>query len=138
MQRFARGVAAAFLLAATLPLSGCDIQGFSLAFRDFDTASIDGIRLWELDESSGQWVPSLDLPFGEIEVRHGVEYVGYDVPWGDDGDVLGLASEVERFGTFDEVVRLRFVFLPLEDGDYRISAFNEFGDSPLSTGTYSL
>lgn len=120
-------------LALLASSAGCGMGSFSVLLVDFDSNKIDGVRLWKLE--NGRWQPDVAIEFSGVRDHDGEEYLSYrfDI---DTGDIkFEMVSPIEDVTAG---VELSFVFIPIEEGDYKVSAYNDAGESGLSAGTYSL
>lgn len=133
MHRLIRTALASLALVLLASSSGCALGSFSVLLVDFESTSIDGVRLWRLQ--NGTWRPDLAIEFNGVVRHKGEEYLSYGFGETNSQIEVEMIAPIERDGAAAE---LRFVFVPLEEGRYKFTAFNDAGDSGLSKGTYSL
>ena len=133
MQRLLHTALAGLMLVFLTSSAGCSIASFGLLFVDFDSNAVEGIRLWKFDGAA--WQRDLTIAFGDVVEYRGDEYLSYQFDDKGSGEIgVEMMSRLERGA---DGVGLRFGLVPLDEGDYKISAFNEVGESALSAGTYS-
>lgn len=129
---------AILLLALALPaLSGCDLRVLRVFIPDFDTASVDGIHVWRLDDATGSPIIQGQLLF-EGRTRQGDgELVHYEIVLADGTPIGSASAALQRNDTNPDAVYLDLLYTPAQSGWYKVSTFNEVGSSPLSiTQTY--
>jgi hypothetical protein len=129
--------AALAILVFALPLSGCEFGTLVVQVPDFDSKQVMGVTLWSTPPS-GTPQRALDVEFVGTRVdEQGVEVIGYSYAVG--GRPLEVWVPLHRDRANPDRVTLLFDALPVAAGvRYRISSFNEAGDSPLSTQTFAL
>lgn len=124
----------ALLLA--LPLFACDfaLETLNLEIPDFDTSSVSGVALWQLDPQTGEYDKVQDIPLQRVSSPDG-EMVSYPVHLAPSAGVTPItwAATLDRNPTSDLVRLQLFVGRP-PPGSYKLSSRNSSGDSPLSTG----
>ncbi|MEB2343594.1 MAG: hypothetical protein OZ948_02510 [Deltaproteobacteria bacterium] len=127
-------VFAAALLAA--PLSGCDTAPVRVRLTHFGSGNVDGLWFWRLQGGTYQRVCRIDL--SDPYVSGGAEVVDYrqtcldgrssSAPW---------QAAVERVGS--QTVELRLTYRRAGTlAAHRASAFNQHGESALSSASLSL
>ncbi len=125
------------LLFVTLPLGGCRWQSVRVVIPDFASADVLGLRLWRESPTTGEFEPDGEFRFtGSGEAAGGVRNVFY--------------TFVPRAGSFELPIGttalltgdLLLLELHYPTGAapalYRISTWNEAGESALSTAALRL
>lgn len=132
-----RSVLAVLALALALPaLSGCTPSFLQILIPDFESAAVDGVQLWRLDDATGAPIPSGQIVFEALESTPEEELLRYRLQQPDGTTLDGLYAQVERDATDPDAVRVNFTYLRPEgsgSGWFKISTFNDFGSSPLSS-----
>lgn len=129
-----RGVRAWIAVLGALgmvPLGGCDLPTVALLLLDAGSNTIQGFRLWKLQDD-GSYTEAyrieLDAPIADRDV------VNYAVVMDEKTLFWGIPAAVERQPDQPEVATLQPVLLPgIGAGEYRLSAYNAAGDSALSS-----
>jgi hypothetical protein len=135
MRRRHDWIAVLALLPMVIGLTACEVRSFRVLIPDYDASSVEGLRLW-VDDGRGL-TEHIAINFAEtVEARVG-EVVMYEFTV--DGQELGVTMPaVVKRDQFNQVT----LSLNLLDfgagGEYYISTFNEFGDSPLAEGSFTL
>lgn len=133
MSVFIRRALGVALLALVIPaLSGCTPRALRVIIPDFESAAVEGVQVWRLDDATGQPVADGDLHFvGTIQQDSAelveYEYVRYD------GTHVRLFSVIQRDANDPDQVQLNLLYEPGSVGWYKVSTYNLVGDSPLST-----
>jgi hypothetical protein len=131
MQRKIASLALALLVALSLGASGC-ARGFRIQIPGFEAAGVLGIWIWRAATESGRFERFARIRFGDrVEDEAGVEYLPYTFTL--DRVSMTLQAPIERTGSGDAVT-VQLVFPPQTSGTFKISSYNEVGDSPLSEG----
>lgn len=132
-----RAWAASVLLVLTLlPMSACNLNTLKVRIVDFDTSEVLGIRLWHLSTDTDTYEPHGEILLTEPYVKDGREVLEYQMVY-DDGTVVsaGLITEVFRHADDPDIVELQ-VLPPVSSlGTFKLSAFNDAGESGLSVQT---
>jgi hypothetical protein len=133
MHRKVTSFALALLVALSLGASGC-ARGFRIQIPGFETAGVLGIWIWRAAADGARFERFARIQFGEREQDEaGVEYLPYTFTL--DRASVTLQSPIERSsGAGGDAVTLQLVFPPQNSGTFKISSYNEVGDSPLSEG----
>lgn len=113
------------------------VKVLRMQLPSFDTSPPDGIRLWRLSETTGEFEPISEIRLSEPVVEDGEEFVGYTLidPAGNPIE-LPLSARVERDGAFPTLALWVVRFAPA--GEFKASLFNAAGESSLSQETLTL
>jgi hypothetical protein len=131
-------LAAAFLLA--LPLLGCDVlQQVTVALVDFETSQVEGISLWRLDPGTAQWERRYEIQFGTTYVKDGIEYIDYTLLNIDGSEFMQAPAQVIRDPAQPGSVQVSMWFFVYDPpSQYKVAAFNAYGESALSQATHVM
>lgn len=135
MRRRNNWIAVLAMLPMVVSLTACDAVGFRILIPDYDASNVSGLRLWTEDASG--FTERIALTFDEtVEATVGeVVMYGFMV----DGEDLGVTMPALVQRDAENRVTLSINLLTFAGGqEYRISTFNEFGDSPLAEGSFTL
>lgn len=133
-RRRARALLLALSVLSVAPLSACRPMSLDLVIVDFESAQIEGLRIWKLDYTRGTYVEAMRLEFMEIVDEDGGETLLYRI-WKDGRPVVrSTAVVVEHLLGDEDIVRLRPIIPGLGQGAYRLSSYNAAGESALSAG----
>jgi hypothetical protein len=132
-RRTSRAASALLLLAVGLYATGCDILGFRVRLKEFGADRIEGLWVWQKSPATGKFIRHSQIEFGSIFRSSGREYLSYTFTTG--GEPMGLQSSVVRSSTSPDTVTLNLAFLAVSSGIYKVSSFNQVGESALSSGT---
>jgi hypothetical protein len=133
MQRRGLRLAALALVALALAATGCEVRGFRLQVPGFDTMGVRGVWVWRESPSSGEYERYAQIEFGErFQLYEGAEFLWYSFP-AVEGPMY-LQTAIERASAGPDGVNLNLAFLQVP-GRFKLSSYNENGESPLSTGT---
>jgi hypothetical protein len=114
-------------------LSGCEYKQVTVRISDLEAAQVDGVRFWRLSETTGRFEPGGEVRFAHIAFRKGVETLFYTVVQGNGATSLSLSSPVVRDPAHPDRVTLQIWYPRIEEqGWFKVSSFNEVGDSSLS------
>jgi hypothetical protein len=140
MQRsFKRFVRIGFALALLVLLPGCDLSFLNVQIPDFDSNRVQGIWIWRQSELSGQWERDTRIDFADRSTWNGLELVSYVTVIGTLGERGNLPSGILRDPTNSDRVTVSVGFIRLSaPGQFRVSTWNAYGDSPLSTDSALL
>lgn len=137
-----RAVLALALLST--PMLGCEIKTIQIQLPGFADGAIDGIFLWKQLPASGgqlQWTRICRIDFTDLRFTHRGETLSY-VQNCIDGKTrrgLVLPSVVDRLDGNPATITVELFYIRYEDpGTYRATAFNESGESPLSSTSLPL
>ncbi|MDJ0869673.1 MAG: hypothetical protein QNK03_26470 [Myxococcota bacterium] len=133
-------VRAALVVALVLPLVGCETKKLSIAVQAFGDGNVDGIWLWRLDETSGEYLRVCDLRFTDSYVgEDGREYLGYrqHCPGGSPG--VDLRASFVRDDQSPDTIGIEIYYMRWEEtGTYRATAYNAGGESVLSPSSVQI
>jgi hypothetical protein len=113
--------------------SGCDIQGFRVRLKNFVATETLGLWVWQRSPATGKYVRHSQIEFGAIYRSGGQEYMTYTFTTG--VEPMGLQTVVARASGSPDTVTLNLAFAAVSGGTYKMSSFNEVGESALSSGT---
>lgn len=139
----ARAKRGATLLAAALLLlavQGCKWFEITVKIPDYDSRQVQGVWMWRKDSASGQWQRAGQIVFqpAAAAANPGDEALQYVVVQ-PDGFGLPLRAPVQRDTAAPDRVTVRLWYARyLEPGEYRVSTYNESGESPLSPQSLDL
>jgi hypothetical protein len=136
--RALRGAVLALALLST-PLLGCEVKPIQIQLPGYGSGNIDGIWLWK--RVAGTWTRVCRIDFEDHRLTADGEVLLY-VQNCVNGRVrrgLVLPSPVDRASEAPTTVTLDLYYFRYEDpGDYRATAFNEAGESSLSSTSLPL
>lgn len=133
----------AVVLTALLltPVWGCKISGrnFKIVITDFDTARVEGIWLYHESEPGAGFVRDTEIRLGDTFTQGGVELVDYVMIDSITQHEFAFAAQVVRSERNPDAARLNlFALLWAENGSFKASTYNEFGESDLSVETLEV
>lgn len=138
MKRWLRLVSISLGLSV-LALTGCETKRIWVELPLFGDGAVDGVWLWRLDETSGEYVRHCHIPIGDVEPREGGEAVYYEQECGDQRLDFDLFASVERSATNADTVTVGLWYMRWEDpGTYKLSSHGAEGESALSETTLDL
>ncbi len=133
MSRRLRGVCVALGLLALVVLPGCDVRMVKVVIPDFETAQVEGVRVFRLDDTTGQPVDAGVLRFGSTSFdEKGREFVDYVLTTPAGEEITGLVSGLVRDAANPSQVTVVLFFKIDETGWYKVATFNGAGTSALS------
>lgn len=140
MQRsFTRPILIAFVSLLLVVLPGCDLSFLSVQIPDFDSHRVQGVWIWRLSERSGQWERDTRIDFVDTSPWNGAELMSYTSVVGTLGERGTLPSGLTRDPANPDRVSLSLGFARLSaPGQFRVSTWNAYGDSPLSNASAAL
>lgn len=119
-----------------VPLGGCEWNRLRVRIPDFDSNDVVGLWIWRRSEATGQYVRDGQVVFFQPEIVNGRERMKYEVRRPDGLALYDLAARVIRSGANPDSVTVRLQYVRISPpGSFKISSFNQFGDSPLSNET---
>ncbi len=139
----ARAKRGALLFAAALLLlcvEGCKWFEVTVRIPDFDSRRVQGVWMWRKDPATGQFVRAGQIVFQPqaASAAAGAEDLQYAVVQ-PDGTAFPLRAPIERDTTTPDRVTVRLWYARyLDPGEYRVSTYNESGESPLSPQSLDL
>lgn len=139
MRRAIRRAFAITLCALALPISGCDLSFLTVRIPDFDSKKIRGIWISRRSETSGQYVHVSKVTFQTLTTVSGSTILSYLSVVGPLGESASLTTGLQRDRSNPDIVTLKLGFQRLAaPGLFKVSTFNQVGESPLSTETKQL
>ena len=139
----ARAKRGALLLAAALlalGIQGCKWFEITVKIPDFDSRQVQGVWMWRKDPATGRFERAGQILFQPPAASGtvGAEELQYLVVQ-PDGAVFPLRAPVGRDRTTPDRVTVRLWYARyLDPGEYRVSTYNDSGESPLSTQSLDL
>ena len=133
-----RGAVLALALLAA-PMLGCEAKTIKVQLPGFNNGTVDGIWLWK--QIDGQWRRVCRIDFTDRRMTHRGETLYYvqNCIDGEEKRGLVLPAAVERMPGNPGTITVDLWYLRYEDGGtYRASAFNESGESTLSSTSVVL
>jgi hypothetical protein len=113
-----------------LLLVGCETKGVSVEIPGFDETTVEGIWLWRLSETSGDYERVCQIELIPGDDLQSVDYV-QRCPLSGDG--MLLRARLQPLAGDPTGARLDLWYVRWEDtGTYRASLFNVWGESELS------
>ena len=132
MQRRSLRLALAAFVALSLSAAGCEVRGFHIQVPGFDTMEVKGLWVWRESATPGEFERYAQIEFGDrFEMYEGAEFLWYSFPTA--GGPMHLQTSIER-GPAPDTVNLNLAFIEVP-GTFKLSAYNDSGESPLSSGT---
>jgi hypothetical protein len=127
-------LAAAMLVA---PLTGCNVSKVRVRLPAFGTGNVDGVWFWRLEGSSYKRICRFDL--SDSYFSGGREVVDYQQTCLDGRQGAPWQAVVERLPTNPQTVTLALTYRRSGAAtSHRATAFNQSGESALSTAALSL
>jgi len=119
---------------------GCDLQWIRVTIPDFDSKGVTGVWVWRQSEQTGQFVRDTEIEIGDLVVaQNGLEIVSIVTTTGPLGERASLPTGVERDAANPDRVTLSLGFTRLSaPGTFKVSTYNDVGDSPLSQESTQL
>ncbi|MCC6641413.1 MAG: hypothetical protein IT386_09660 [Deltaproteobacteria bacterium] len=133
-----RAKRAGILLAGALLLlavQGCKWFEITVRIPDFDSRRVQGVWMWRKDPATGRFERAGQIVFQQAAASStpGVEELQYLVVQ-PEGAAFPLRAAVDRDKTTPDRVTVRLWYARyLDPGEYRVSTYNDSGESPLST-----
>jgi hypothetical protein len=131
-----RSIVAALALLS-LPMLGCEVASLSVQLPGYGNGAVDGLWLWK--QVGGQWTRVCRIDFEDRRLTEKGEMLWY-VQNCINGKVrrgVLFASPVER--PAGDAIAIDLIYLRYESsGQYRATAFNQFGESALSSTSVPL
>jgi len=127
-----------------LTVTGCKWFEVAVRISDFDSRRVQGVWVWRKDTVTGQWQRAGQIVFQTPATpvvsggKAPVEELPYVVVQ-PDGFGLPLHAPVQRDPTNPDQVTVRLWYARfLDAGEYRVSTYNESGESALSPQSLEL
>ncbi len=133
-----RAVSTLALAFLVLPLVACESKDVVVRIPDFDSAQVDGVWVWRLDDATGQWVKDGQIDFGQLLLAGGREQLEYEnlgVAGGsaETQEGVALRADVLRDPLNPDQVTVELIYFRMSDpGEFRVTTYNDAGESPLS------
>jgi len=128
------------LLLAAVPLLGCEPKEITLALPGFGNGSIDGVWIWHLG-SSGQYERACRLQLSDPQTMpSGTELLPYVQVCDSPNEVgMNMSAKVIRLsGDPSTIIVKLWYFRWVDPGQFKASAYNSAGESPLSVQTLTF
>jgi hypothetical protein len=128
------------LLLAAVPMLGCEPKEITLALPGFGNGSIDGVWIWHL-ASSGQYERACRLQLSDTQTTPtGIEILPYvQVCSAADEVGMNMSAKVVRLsGDPSTIIVKLWYFRWVDPGQFKASAYNSAGESPLSSQTLTF
>ncbi|MGH0037428.1 MAG: hypothetical protein ACQGVK_20565 [Myxococcota bacterium] len=133
-RRLFRVALVSLAILSVIPLTACNFSTIRLLVTDFDSGAVAGLHFWKLDYAKGTYEEALDLEFIEVVEQGGGETLVYELWKNGRVIVTSMAVPVERIQGLSDAAVIRPLLAGLAPGAYRLSSYNEAGDSALSEG----
>jgi len=119
---------------------GCALRWIRVPIPDFDSKGGTGAWGWRQSEQTGQFVRDTEIEIGDLVVaQNGLEIVSIVTTTGPLGERASLPTGVERDAANPDRVTLSLGFTRLSaPGTFKVSTYNDVGDSPLSQESTQL
>lgn len=142
MRRARRAIILLGVSLVLLAVQGCKWFEVTVKIPDFDSRQVQGVWMWRKDPATGRWERAGQITFQPAapatDAGPGAEELQYVVIQ-PDGAAFPLNSPIERDPAAPDRVTLRLWYARfLDPGEYRISTYNESGESPLSPQSLEL
>lgn len=135
-----RGKRAFTLLAVALLLfavQGCKWFEVTIRIPDYDSRKVQGVWMWRKDGATGQWQRAGQIIF-QTPASPGSTELSYLVVQ-PDGTPLPLKAPIERDPKAPDQATVRLWYASqLDSGEYRVSSYDQSGESPLSPQSLEL
>lgn len=133
MRRWLSGLCVTLALLALVVLPGCDVRMLRVVIPDFETAQVEGVRVFRLDDASGQPIDAGELLFGSTSFdEKGQEFIEYVLTTPDGEEFPGLVSGLVRDDANPNQVTVVLFFQLEQMGWHKVATFNGLGTSALS------
>lgn len=124
----------------SLPLiTGCEMKRFHLQLPGYGDGAIDGIWLWK--NISGTWTRVCRIDFTDRRITQQGETLSYvqNCINGRTRRGVVLPTPITRANGAPTTITVELIYLRYENaGNYRATAFNAAGESPLSATSLGL
>ncbi len=133
MHRIVRLASLSAALCLIFLLSGCRLTGLHVVIPDFSASTVQGVRVYRVDEGSGQLVDAGRIEFGALTKTSQGERISC-THIGPSGQIYGpVDAVVSRPASYPSGVDVRVPFVnPLPAGWFRVSSYNTKGASAPS------
>ena len=142
-KRAKHGVTLFAVALLLLAVEGCKWFALTVKIPDFDSRQVQGVWVWRKDSATGQWQRAGQIVFQPVlpaaaASQPGAEEMQYVVVQ-PEGFGLPLRAPVQRDPTTPDRATLSLWYARyLDAGEYRVSTYNEAGESPLSPQSLEL
>jgi len=128
------------VLGLALLLAGCGISSVTIELPTFGQGDVDGIWLWKLSATSGQYERSCRITLSNSKSTPQGETVTYleDCVNGHPGLKMQAFIQRNPGDLMTATIQLYYFRWEDETGSYKASAYNAAGESPLSSTTITL
>ena len=135
-RRSLRLLLTAALLCASASLLACPMGYLRVLIPDFVTSEVRGIRIYRVDDTTGQLAAAGHIEFVAIEPGRDGEQMKYKQFNADGTPWFGpIWTPVVRDPTQPAAVQLTLAMLnQLPAGWFKVASYNQYGTSPTSTG----
>ena len=127
-----RALGIALVLMVAL-LTGCEFKTVKVRLTDLDRTEVQGLHFWRLSEATGEFVRDGTVLLSPIEREDGHEIVHFTLVQPDGQMGLSGPAVLERDARDLSQGTLEIVYQRMGAPAWvRVSAFNDYGESPLS------
>jgi hypothetical protein len=121
-----------------LAVTGCKWFEVTVKVPDFDSRKVQGVWVWRKDSATGQWQRAGQIVFQPQTAGTAPDELAY-VVLQPDGSGLPLRTPITRDSASPDQVTLRLWYARfLDAGEYRVSTYNQAGESALSPQSLDL
>jgi hypothetical protein len=126
----------AALLCGSASLLACQLGSFRVLIPDYLTSDVRGIRVYRIDDATGELAAAGHIEFLAIEAGKGGEKLKYTQFNVDGAPWFGpIYTPVIRDPAQPAAIQLTLSMLnQLPTGYFTIASYNQYGTSPPSTG----
>lgn len=130
----------ALLLLLLVPAAGCETKKVTIAIPGFGTGNVEGIWIWRRDESTGLYKRACRFELSDAQYGAPSEKVSYTQVCTDPGQIgMDLQARVYRPPTDPNTIVVNLWYFRYADpGQFKASAYNSLGESPLSPTSLTL
>lgn len=140
MARPRRGAILLAMALLLLGVQGCKWFEITVRIPDFDSRQVKGVWMWRKDEATGQFERAGQIIFQPSTASGAVPTAElHYLVMQPDGVAFPLRAPVERDKAAPDRVTVRLWYARyLDPGEYRVSTYNDSGESPLSPQSLDL
>lgn len=138
--RLARCAVVALALLSLPLLTACEVRTIQVQLPGYGDGDIDGIWLWK-KVSGGAWTRICRIDFLDRKVDAQGEQLEYAQMCvnGTFAQALRFPTPITRSSATPSTITVELVYLRYEPaGTYKVTAFNAYGESPLSSGSLPM
>jgi hypothetical protein len=132
--RRARALATASLLFLAFSVLGCDWRQLSVRIPDFESKQVLGVGVWRTSGGAG-YEREFEIHFSPPRQVGAQEVITYTVSGGLTSSQI---DAIERDSQNPDQITVHLWMPLLGGGSYKVTTFNDAGESPLSDETVSL